>query len=139
MALEKHYHHFGISVADMDGAMRELGTVLGLSWNEPMAVDVGPWPIRVVYSREGPPFVELVEAPEGSPWRAARTGSQETRAFIHHFGYWSSDIVADRRQLERQGLPVELDGADFDKPYFTYHRGRETGVCVELIDTSVRP
>jgi hypothetical protein len=104
--------------------MAELTRTLGLEWRRVNAVTVGEWPIKVVYSRQGPPYIELVEAPERSPWDMDG---------LLHLGYWADDFSNDLRALDARGVALQYDGSPFG---FSLHRG--PGVGIELIDASPR-
>jgi len=58
----------GNRVRDLETAMAQLSEAFGVRWTPPADLRSDGWDIRVVFSREDPPFLELVEGPEGSPW-----------------------------------------------------------------------
>jgi hypothetical protein len=120
------YFQVALIVPSLDDAMRELEATLGLTFWEPLDREIGPWAIRVAFSREGPPFLELTEGQPGSPWDP--TGAPR----VDHIGWWTRDIDTDAQALEEAGAPVEVDGRPHDKP-FTYHRGPATGIRYELV------
>jgi hypothetical protein len=121
----------GVLVADLDAARDELSAALGVTWGDALDREVDGWTIRVCFSKQGPPYLELIEGPEGSPW-ASDGGSR-----IDHIGYWTADIHRSRDELAGAGLPTEVDGAAAGG-IFTYHRGRASGLRVELVDSSAR-
>jgi hypothetical protein len=125
------YFHVGVLVEDIDLAMEELGKTLGLHFNEPHDSQYGPWKIRVSYSREGPPYVELVQGERGGPWDI--TGGPRA----DHLGYFTDDLDVDKRRLEAAGMPIDIDGTEYGG-VFTYHRSVHSGLRVELIDASRR-
>jgi hypothetical protein len=88
---------------------------------------VDSWDLRLVMSREGPPFLEVLQAPDGSPWGA----SDGPR--IDHLGVWTADLERDRRRLVEAGAPVDIDGPALGRP-FTYHRVDSAGARIELDD-----
>lgn len=122
------FFQVGVVVPDLEQAMEELGQGLGIGWHRATDVQIGPWDVRVVFSIDGPPHIELIQGPPGSPWDAAG-GSR-----LDHLGYWAADNEQGKAELERRGLPIEVDGADYDRPSFVYHRAPSTGIRVELID-----
>jgi hypothetical protein len=128
---ERSFFQVGVIVADLDAAMKELGEALGLRWEEPRTRELGPWTIRVVFSRQGPPFLELIEGQEGSPWD---TGPGDR---LDHIGYWSQDLGAEQEHLIGQGLPMEIDGSGLSGPW-SYHGTAHSGMRVELLDASLR-
>jgi hypothetical protein len=126
------YFHIGVVVRDIHAAMDELSAAVGLSWNAPHQSRYGDFDILVSYSIEGPPFIELIQGADHSPWDT----SQGPRA--DHIGYWSDDLAAGQAHLERAGLPLVFDGADYDRSVFKYHRSATTGLRIELLSSAGR-
>jgi hypothetical protein len=120
------YYHLGIAVRDLEAAMADLGRSLGLHWTSIEGFRAPEGQVRFCYSREGPPHLELLEGPAGTVWDST-AGDH-----MHHVGYWSTDIAADRELLHGRGMPLELDGATLGRG-FTYHHD-DHGLRVELID-----
>lgn len=123
------FWHLGVVVGDLDGAMTELTRALGLHWSSPAELVWGEWTYRSTFSRQGPPYLELIEGPPASPW----DGSQGSR--IDHISYWVDDIASTRRQLEHQGVPVEFDGQAVGKR-MNYHRAPLSGMRLEPLARS---
>jgi len=91
----------GIFVQDLDAAMAQVGSALGLTWSEISSRELEEGGrLRVVFSKQGPPHIELIEGPPGSPWDST-AGPR-----IDHLGYWSDDFAAERDRLVREGNPV---------------------------------
>jgi hypothetical protein len=130
-AVTHPYFQVGVLVEDIDAAREELGAALGLEWSEIVVRENGEWRIRVCFAKQGPPYLELIEGPAGSPWEAIG-GSR-----IDHIGYWADDLDASKRRLDAAGLALEVDGS-VHGGVFTYHRGRKSGLRVELIDAAGR-
>ncbi len=133
--------HFGVVVADLEVGMAEYSRILGTTWPEALTLDrsfrlgdgtVFEASLRVVYSREGPPWVEMMEEIPGTPW--VPTGP----AGIHHVAVWSDELVADSAELVRRGAALELtyDGPD-PVQGFAYHRFA-SGTRYELVDAELR-
>ncbi len=58
---------------------------------------------------------------------------------IHHAGYWSDDVDADSRKLERRGFATEAIGTPADGgALWAYHRG-PTGPRIELMSRQLQP
>jgi len=95
----------GVHVSDIDNAMQEITAGLGLSWTDIRDMTVGEWNIRVAFARQGPPFIELVQGPPGSPWHVASGSS------IDHLGYWTSEYERERERLNSIDLPELRGGA----------------------------
>ena len=107
--------------------MAELGQALQVTWTEVHELNSDGWDIRVVFSEQGPPFIELVEGPPGSPWYV------ESGSAIDHLGYWSDAYASDRARLETLGLEVVRGGAGrvhFQLP--------AAGFRIELFDSAGR-
>ncbi len=126
-------YHVGIIVPDLDAAMQELESSLGLSWPTPqhrLRTFRGPAgrfqaELRFVYSRQGPPHLELIEAVPGTPW--------ENAGGIHHVGIWVDELESAATRLIEAGAPIEVT---YDTPTlqsFTYHQ-MGGGLRVELVD-----
>jgi catechol 2,3-dioxygenase-like lactoylglutathione lyase family enzyme len=128
--------HIGIATDDLDASMRELGGVLGVTWTEPSAgpgefvsVDGVPQPRPTAsVSKEGPIHVDLVKGKPGTLWEAATPR-------LHHFGYWTDDLVADIARLAEHGWRLELTKPDADgRPTQFAYLVRDDGMRLELID-----
>ena len=120
------FFQIALIVPQLEAAMTELNEVLGLTFREPLNREIGPWRLRVTFSRQGPPFFELTEGQPGSPWDP--TGAPR----IDHLGWWSSDLTEDATSLAEAGAQIEVDGRAHGK-LFTYHRAPITGLRLELI------
>jgi hypothetical protein len=125
------YFHVCCIVADLDEAMEELSGALGLSWLVTRDRKSGDKRWRVVYSAEGPPFVELVEGSPGTPWHVT-DGSR-----LHHMGRFTDDLEAGIAGLESAGGHVEVDGRDISGRW-VYVRLPVSGALVELIEADER-
>lgn len=125
LGIDLEYFHAGLLVVDIDAAMEQLSDALGLTWNEPHESSYGAWRLRATYSREGPPYIELIEG--DGPWAASGGVAK-----IDHLGYWSEDLERDKRRLVEAGLPIEIDGPQHGGD-FTYHRAAAAGLRIELV------
>lgn len=121
------FYHVCFVVPDLERAMRDLRRSAGAGWGEPLADRVGEWDFRIVFTSGGPPFIELIEGPAGSPWDAAGG------ARFDHLGFWSGDLRRGSRRLEREGMPVDFSGCPYGRS-FVYHRMESIGARVELVD-----
>jgi hypothetical protein len=126
-ALDRPYSHVGVVVADLDAALALLGPALGLTWAATRVVDVGGAELRLSYSQQGPPYLELLEVAGDFP--LARPG-------LHHVGYWSYDLPQDRGRLVRAGMRVVLDGTCFGRSFVYLDAGGQ--LMIELTDVSRR-
>jgi catechol 2,3-dioxygenase-like lactoylglutathione lyase family enzyme len=107
MAVPTPVYHVAFLVADIAAASAHFAEVLGLSFPEPRVLTVqvagrpGPTDLRLVYSVEGPPFVELIEARDDGYW--SRSGGLG----FHHVGVWQPDLDGRLDQLTCAGLTAE--------------------------------
>ena len=109
-------HHLALVAADLQRGMEEVGEVYGVTWTTPRHFEldvrtagaVARVPLSVVYSQQGPLFLELVEAVPGTVW-AATPGSQ-----LHHIGVYVEDVEAEIERLEGLGHAVEAAGVGAD-------------------------
>ncbi len=129
--MSRHYH-LCFAVQDIEAACRELTGTLGIDWSPVGHGSLGGWDYRIVFSVVGPPFIELIQGPAGSPWDAS-AGSR-----FDHLGFWVEDIDADKRALADSGAPLDFDATALGRP-FSYHRLESVGARVELVDRSVQP
>ena len=133
--------HTAQVVPDLEAAMAELGSALGLTWHSVQERvmhiryrgEVVRAELRFTYSVEGEPHLELLQGSPGSVWGPDMAG-------MHHVGVWTDDFLADVAALEAGGMPVEvtLASRSTDGPHaFTYHSGH--GLRVELVPVEMKP
>jgi len=133
----------GFLVTDLEGAMRDFGRWLGVSWTpvqqSKLVLAVGAEreevELRFAYSTGAPPYLELLEAqPRG--YYEAKQGPH-----LHHVGRWVDDLAAASRALAAAGLPLEAAGVDANgrsPAIFVFHRGAH-GLRIELVDRAMQP
>jgi len=121
------FYHVCFVVPDLEQAMRDLGRAAGVEWADPVARSLGEWDFRIVFSAGGPPFVELIEGAEDSPWDGTRG------ARFDHLGFWTSDVELGSRRLAAQGMAEEFSGCPYGRP-FVYHRVDSVGARIEFVD-----
>jgi hypothetical protein len=119
------YFHVGLVVEDLDAAMKELSAATGLQWAKVVTREIGDWTYRLVYSRTGPPYVELVEGGEGTPWDVSN-GPR-----LDHLGWWIGDVDAELERLAAVGVPVERDLRQLGSAAFV--KAPASGLKIELI------
>ncbi len=125
------YYHLCFVVQDIEAATREMTETLGVAWSPVRDGRLGEWDYRIVFSVEGPPFLELIEGPPGSPWDAS-AGSR-----FDHLGFWADEIEADKQALADRGARLDFDATTLGRP-FTYHRLDTVGARVELVDRTAQ-
>lgn len=97
-------YHAGIVVPQLERGMAELGEQLGVSFPAIQTRTFHLWtpggdlnvPLRFAYSRQGPPYVELIEAAPNSPWALADDSA------IHHLGIFVEDLEGEIARLTKQ-------------------------------------
>ncbi len=136
-------YHQGIRVPDLDRAMDELGSSLGVTWCEPQVREQNVWlpesgrstiPLRFTYSAEGPQHIELLEGAPGSIWDGRVTPG------LHHVGVWSDDVAGESRSLVERGWKILMAQAPPEENYgaFTYVQP-PSGLIVELVWSAIKP
>jgi hypothetical protein len=136
------FFQVGVIVEDIEAAMEELARAQGVRWGTVAERQYKQWKFKRVFSMEGPPFIELIEGPPGSPWDSSK-GSR-----IDHLQWWTKDMEADSRRMQAAGAVLDTDGVKesplvapdgSEKPgIFRYFRAPRSGMRLELIDESVR-
>ncbi len=134
--------HFAVVVDDLETAMARHAELMGITWPPIRELDRSfrrgdgtafHARLRVVYSRQGPPYLELIEAVPHSPWVMDPTGG------LHHIALWSDHLVEDSARLSKAGAPLELTYDTTEAVHgFAYHR-EPSGGRLEIIDTALRP
>lgn len=126
--------HVGFVVPRIEEAMDQFGEALGLRWRpvfEGMFQSGDRrFPVRSVYTIEGPPAVELLEAVPGTVLDSQRGGVE-----FHHLGWWVDDLAGEAAHLEAQGWPIEggMVGRDGAPRRVAMHRS-PWEFCIELLD-----
>ena len=126
------FYHLGFAVPDLDAAAAQMHAATGVEWRPVHPGRLGEWAYRITFSVQGPPYLELVEGPDGSPWDSS-AGPR-----LDHLGYWCEGIAASRDALVAQGAPVDFDATPHGRP-FTYHRLDHLGIRVELVAVAQQP
>ncbi|MBB4929564.1 catechol 2,3-dioxygenase-like lactoylglutathione lyase family enzyme [Lipingzhangella halophila] len=126
------FYHVCFAVPDIQAAMRDLRLASGVEWSPPKSDRIAGWDFQIAFTTGGPPFIELIEAPAGSPWDSA------AGARFDHLGFWSTSVLAGSRRLDAAGLPEDFSGCPYGRP-FVYHQVDSIGARVELVDTDRQP
>jgi catechol 2,3-dioxygenase-like lactoylglutathione lyase family enzyme len=125
------FYHVCFVVPDVDRAMREAGEASGIGWRPPRVHHLAGWAYRLVFSSGGPPYVELIAGPPGSPWHTATPT-------LHHVGFWVDDLDRWVDRVAADGCRPDFDGRPLGRP-FTYHRLPGTDLRLELLDAGAQP
>jgi Glyoxalase/Bleomycin resistance protein/Dioxygenase superfamily len=134
------FFHVGIRVADIEAAMAEIGSTMGVTWASVQDREMSVWmpgqgmvnlQLALTYSVEGPVHLELLQGPKGSIW----DGNDAPGA--HHFGVWSGDVKGDTEKALAEGWTLELAAASPEEGFgrFTYVRS-PTGMLVEPVSST---
>jgi catechol 2,3-dioxygenase-like lactoylglutathione lyase family enzyme len=91
-------HHVGVLVEDLSAAAQQFEDLLGLSFPDKRTVTLeGPPGVHhsctFVYSSQGPPYIELIEAQDDGPW------ARHLGLGLHHIGYAGIDGDSTLRRL----------------------------------------
>jgi hypothetical protein len=117
------YFQAGIVVPDIEAAREELSRGLGLTWTDTRDFAVGDSKVRICFSRQGPPWLELLEG--DGPWDASNG------PLLHHLGMWVPDLDEASRQLADAGIAVDYDPRPAGYRV-VYHLGAASGLRVEI-------
>ncbi len=127
--------HMAMAVPNVEAAMGSLGQALSLDWADVREIDMqmttasGAYttPIRAVYSKQGPPYLELLSGQPGSFFSAA-DGPR-----LHHVGLIVEDWEAEVERLQSVGMTLHgtLSGG---VAFFT----NEFGLNLEVMGQRVR-
>jgi hypothetical protein len=132
--------HLGFVTDDLDEMRDEMSELLGYEWTDEvnattavclLGVDT-TLDLRLVYSRSTP-RVELVRSVPGNPVWAPAGGTG-----VHHLGYWSDDLAADRAELEGRGFVAEALGQEPGGPALWGYFHRDGGPRIELISRAMQ-
>ncbi len=140
----ENLYHIGVVVEEIEEAMRQVAEQIGVTWAPRRTASVtvregpgvAPIALEVVYSRNGPPFIELIEGKGSGVWSAAG-GSR-----LHHLGIYVDDLVAETARLTRLGMTPEALGVganpdDLAPSLFSYMNS-PFGIRIELVDAKGR-
>ena len=136
-------YHVGVRVPDLEQAMAELSTGLGITWAGVIEREQAAWtpadgafttPLRFTYSCEGPQHVELLQGAPGSLWDGTDWPG------VHHHGVWVDDVAAETERLVAAGWTLEMAQKSPADGYgsMTYVRS-PGGFLLEPVTAAVRP
>ncbi|MBI4259925.1 MAG: VOC family protein [Actinobacteria bacterium] len=105
----RNFFHVGILVPDMREAMARFSDVLRLDFMEPAVAHVDDFDdaggrrvldLNITWARQGPPYVELLEAQDEGLYGTANLG-------LHHVGLYDPDCEGLIEELVGKGLRRE--------------------------------
>jgi hypothetical protein len=127
---DEAYFHVGYVVPDLEAAMAELTTAMGVPWQE-VRDRSSPYDDRLrwrmAYTSGPLPWIELVEGQTGTPWHSPRG------PMLHHVGAFTYDLDAGIRRFEAAGGRIEVDGRGISGRW-AYFRIPASGALIELIE-----
>lgn len=123
------YAHVGIIVEDLDAAMDEMTTTLGLRWLPVQERPNDDTTLRLTFSTD-PPYIELIEGSPGT----SRDTSQGPH--VDHLAYWTSRFEEDKRRLRDAGMTLDVEGTSPFGGSWCYMSSSVTGLRIELCDVS---
>jgi catechol 2,3-dioxygenase-like lactoylglutathione lyase family enzyme len=131
-AIENVYH-VGHLVPDLLGAMDALSRRLQLTWATPFEMDSGfetpdggvdSDPVRIAFSVQGPPFLELIEVVP----RAGSIFAEPAGGGLHHIGYYAERWRDEVARLTADGMELERTGAGV-----AFVRDPDLGIRFEIV------
>ena len=142
----QHVFHVGVRVRDLDAAMADLGSSMGVTWAEQREspaqalwtpeLGLQQLHLRYTYSAEEPQHIELLEGPAGSFWDGRR------EAGAHHLGIWVDSVADETDRLVAIGWTIvgaQRDPSDgMGYGVFSYVQP-PSGLIIELVDRAVLP
>lgn len=132
-------YHTGVVVDDFDGTLARLTALFGYEWGRVISYPTemrfpdGTRTVQthLVYSKTLP-RVEIVQSIPGTLWNS--NGSA-----IHHYGYWSDDVVADGAEFAAQGFAEEVSGLRPDGTAVWAYWRHPGGIRIELVARDLQP
>jgi quinol monooxygenase YgiN/catechol 2,3-dioxygenase-like lactoylglutathione lyase family enzyme len=136
------YFHVGVVVRDLKEATRRYSEILGVTFTEPATFHVPqfadpvphPYQVVAVFSREGPPYYELIEASPAGPFSAINAD------LILYVGVWEPDVPGRVNKLREQGVEFEAVLKDSQGVPFVCLTRPEAleGMRIEFVGTGAR-
>lgn len=138
------YFHVGFLVDDLNRAMEAFGSAFGVTWTVPDIGTVDWWQrqygesvleLKVAYSKQGPPYLELLQSQPDGLFAAAQGEG------FHHIGAWEPDCEKRSEELIALGLhPIATQYTperDIIVSYFDPEKLH--GVMLEIVDEGRKP
>jgi len=137
------FFHVGILVNDLDAAIKRFSEVMDVSFVEPVVAHVdyleeswrtSPCDLRVAYTNQGPPYIELLEA-QGDGIYGVHQGEG-----VHHVGVWDPDCEARLEALQKRGMRTEAIQFTPDRRIIVayFYPGHLHGTRLEIVDEGRR-
>jgi catechol 2,3-dioxygenase-like lactoylglutathione lyase family enzyme len=138
----------GIFAHDLERSVADLARQLGLTFRDLLTArvdhiedpDPGALEFRYTMSFEGPPYIEVIEAVEGSGLHDPALPDG-----LHHLGVWVDDLEAHHARLTTQGVRAEarayLEEPDGTRRLMTWFNDPRDlqGIRFEFLPSEFRP
>ena len=130
------FFHIGVVVTDLADAIEKYSRVLGVTFTKPATFHVPrledpephPHDVVAVFSQEGPPYYELLQA-SGDGVFSAKFANQ-----ILYLGVWEHDMVARIAQLKADGIGLEAQFKDSEgNPFAIVTKPDVLGIRIEYV------
>ena len=141
--------HVGISVKNMEDAVKYLGSLGGKTDDQPGHVldsrmfkeftsygktDAPPWRIKIKMLSLGPLGIEMTEPVDGGNWN--ETWLKEHGEGVNHIAFQVADLSKEVAELEAKGVPAMYHA----KGQYAYMDARKVGgLVIELFQKRDRP
>jgi hypothetical protein len=111
----ENLYHTGYLVPDLLDGMERFGRLLQITWATPFEMDSGFATasgepdsdlVRIAFSNEGPPFLELIEVVP----RAGSIFAEPSRGGFHHYGVYAERWRDETARLCAAGMELERTG-----------------------------
>ena len=137
-------YHIGIRVPNLEEAMDEMGSSLGITWAEQVYTEAqSVWtpskgqeklPLKFVYSCDGPQHLELLEGPTNSVW----DGSEDSG--VHHIGVWVDNVANETERFLKNGWTLLAASSSPEEGYGGYtYVAPQSGTIIELVSRTMLP
>lgn len=138
------FFHVGFLVDDLEKGMESFGKAFGVTWTVPdigtvdfwqRAEGEGPLNLVVAYSRQGPPYIELLQSQESGLFNTAQGEG------FHHVGMWEPDCEGREAELIKEGItPIATQYTSEREIIVSYFDPDALhGVMLELVDEARKP
>ena len=126
-------YHVGHLVPDLHEAMASLGRQLQITWATPFEMDSGfTLPdgtpdsdrVRIAYSADGPPYLEIIEVVR----RSGSIFAEPNSGGFHHLGVFAERWRDETARLAEHGMVVERLGSGV-----AFVRDPGTGIRIEVV------
>jgi hypothetical protein len=138
------YFHIGVVVRDLPKAVEDFSRVLGLTFTTPAHVR-NPWledpepheqVVHVAFSKEGPPYYELIESQGDSGIFSTREENK-----ILYLGLWEPDMAGRIKALEAAGIGIDAASRSGPgaTPDWIITAPDVLGIRLEYVDLAEKP